>query len=97
MVTRGPVPIGAKRQRVLATDCCLACEDVSFSYECHRRHICRQSRANPIQEWLQTKRPAEEVLIIGATLGAANEIARGLALPSLKKRRSIAVHAAAAA
>jgi ATP-dependent helicase/nuclease subunit B len=29
-------------------------------------------------EWLETKRPAEEVLIVGATLGAANEITRSL-------------------
>jgi hypothetical protein len=34
----------------------------------HERILCGQ-------EWLQTKRPAEKVLIIGATLGAANEIA----------------------
>jgi hypothetical protein len=37
----------------------------------HERILCGQ-------EWLKTKRPAEEVLIIGATLGAANEIARNL-------------------
>ncbi len=31
------------------------------------------------REWLNARRPAEETLIIGATLGAANELARGLA------------------
>ena len=31
-------------------------------------------------DWLRARAPAEEVLIIGATLGAANEIARSLAL-----------------
>jgi hypothetical protein len=30
------------------------------------------------QEWLETKNPAEEVLIIGSTLAAANEITRNL-------------------
>jgi ATP-dependent helicase/nuclease subunit B len=30
------------------------------------------------QEWLKTKTPAEEVLIIGSTLAGANEIARSL-------------------
>jgi hypothetical protein len=30
------------------------------------------------QEWLKTKGPAEEVLIIGSTLAATNEIARSL-------------------
>ena len=30
------------------------------------------------QEWLKTKGPAEEVLIIGSTLAAANEITRSL-------------------
>jgi hypothetical protein len=34
----------------------------------HDRIVCGQ-------EWLKTIRPAEEVLIIGATLGAANEVA----------------------
>jgi hypothetical protein len=29
------------------------------------------------REWLNARRPAEEVLIIGASLGAANELARG--------------------
>ena len=37
----------------------------------HERLLCAQ-------EWLKTKRLAEEVVIIGATLGAANEIARNL-------------------
>ena len=31
------------------------------------------------REWLEARAPAEEVLIIGATLGAANEVARSLA------------------
>ena len=31
------------------------------------------------REWLETRAPAEQVLIIGATLGAANEVARSLA------------------
>ncbi len=31
------------------------------------------------RKWLDAKRPAEEVLIVGATLGAANELARSLA------------------
>ena len=31
------------------------------------------------QNWLKARAPAEEILIIGATLGAANEIARKLA------------------
>jgi ATP-dependent helicase/nuclease subunit B len=30
-------------------------------------------------DWLKARAPAEEVLIIGATLGAANEIARSIA------------------
>ena len=30
--------------------------------------------------WLYAKRPAEEILIVGATLGAANEVARSLAI-----------------
>jgi hypothetical protein len=41
------------------------------------------------QEWLKTKRPAEEVLIIGATLGAANEITRNLVR---EKRASFGYH-----
>ena len=31
------------------------------------------------REWLEARAPAEQVLIIGATLGAANEVARSLA------------------
>src|SRR6516225_4908891 len=31
------------------------------------------------QDWLKARRPVEELLIIGSTLGAANEIARSLA------------------
>jgi hypothetical protein len=31
------------------------------------------------RDWLKAHGPGEEVLIIGATLGAANEIARNLA------------------
>jgi hypothetical protein len=31
------------------------------------------------RDWLHARRPAEEVLIIGATLGAANELTLGLA------------------
>ncbi len=38
----------------------------------HRRIACAR-------DWLKTRSPAEEVLIIGATLGAANELARSLA------------------
>ena len=38
----------------------------------HRRIACGR-------EWLEARAPAEEVLIIGATLGAANEVARSLA------------------
>jgi ATP-dependent helicase/nuclease subunit B len=38
----------------------------------HRRIACGR-------DWLKTRSPAEEVLIIGATLGAANEVARSLA------------------
>jgi ATP-dependent helicase/nuclease subunit B len=38
----------------------------------HRRNACGR-------EWLDAKWPAEEVMIIGATLGAANELARSVA------------------
>ena len=38
----------------------------------HRRIACAR-------DWLKARSPAEEVLIIGATLGAANEVARSLA------------------
>ena len=31
------------------------------------------------RDWLEARAPAEEVLIIGATLGAANEVARSVA------------------
>ena len=31
------------------------------------------------REWLHQSRPADEILIVGATLGAANELAGGLA------------------
>src|SRR5271167_1246821 len=31
------------------------------------------------REWVEARAPAEQVLIIGATLGAANEVARSLA------------------
>jgi hypothetical protein len=31
------------------------------------------------RDWLKARAPAEEILIIGATLGAANELARSLA------------------
>src|SRR6516165_12181595 len=41
------------------------------------------------QDWLKSRGPAEEVLIIGATLGAANEIARALAQA---KRASFGYH-----
>jgi len=41
------------------------------------------------QDWLDAKRPAEEVLIIGATLGAANELSRNLAKA---KRASFGYH-----
>ena len=48
----------------------------------HRRSACGR-------EWLDAKRPAEEVLIIGATLSAANELARSLAQ---EKRASFGYH-----
>jgi hypothetical protein len=41
------------------------------------------------QEWLDAKRPAEEILIIGATLASANELARSLAQT---KRASFGYH-----
>ena len=41
------------------------------------------------RDWLNARRPAEEVLIIGATLGAANELARSLAQD---KRASFGYH-----
>ncbi len=41
------------------------------------------------RDWLDARRPAEEVLIIGATLGAANELARSLAQA---KRASFGYH-----
>ena len=41
------------------------------------------------REWLDAKQSAEEVLIIGATLGAANELARSLAQA---KRASFGYH-----
>ena len=40
-------------------------------------------------EWLHARRPAEEVLIIGPTLGAANELTHGLAQ---EKRASFGYH-----
>jgi ATP-dependent helicase/nuclease subunit B len=43
----------------------------SSSSTYHRIARCR--------EWLEARAPAEQVLIIGATLGAANEVARSLA------------------
>ena len=41
------------------------------------------------RDWLNARRPAEEVLIIGATLGAGNELTRGLAQ---EKRASFGYH-----
>ena len=41
------------------------------------------------RDWLYARRPAEEVLIIGATLGAGNELTRGLAQ---EKRASFGYH-----
>src|SRR6516162_504106 len=41
------------------------------------------------RDWLSARAPAEEILIIGATLGAANEIARALAQA---KRASFGYH-----
>jgi ATP-dependent helicase/nuclease subunit B len=35
-------------------------------------------RITRAREWLAGKRPAEEVLIVGASLGAANDLARSL-------------------
>src|SRR5215467_15374154 len=40
-------------------------------------------------DWLHARQPAEEVLIIGPTLGAANELTRGLAQ---EKRASFGYH-----
>jgi hypothetical protein len=37
------------------------------------------SRIDRARAWLETRADAEEVLILGASLGAANELARGLA------------------
>ena len=45
---------------------------VVASVASHQRIACGE-------DWLKARGPAEEVLIIGATLGAANEIARSLA------------------
>src|SRR6516164_8032559 len=41
------------------------------------------------RDWLHARRPAEEVLIIGPTLGAANELTRDLAQ---QKRASFGYH-----
>jgi hypothetical protein len=41
------------------------------------------------RDWLNARAPTEEILIIGATLGAANEIARALAQA---KRASFGCH-----
>src|SRR6516225_3464054 len=41
------------------------------------------------RDWLNARRPAEEVLIIGATLGAANELTHGLVQD---KRASFGYH-----
>jgi ATP-dependent helicase/nuclease subunit B len=41
------------------------------------------------RDWLKARAPAEEILIIGATLGAANELARSLAQ---EKRASFGYH-----
>src|SRR5215471_2642438 len=41
------------------------------------------------RDWLHARQPAEEVLIIGPTLGAANELTRGLAQ---EKRASFGYH-----
>src|SRR5215471_11981173 len=41
------------------------------------------------RDWLHARQPAEEVLIIGATLGAANELARSIAQ---EKRASFGYH-----
>jgi hypothetical protein len=41
------------------------------------------------RDWLHARQPAEEVLIIGATLGAANELTRDLAQ---EKRASFSYH-----
>jgi hypothetical protein len=48
-----------------------------------RRRIARA------RDWLNARRPAEEVLIIGASLGAANELTRGVAQD---KRASFGYH-----
>ena len=41
------------------------------------------------RDWLKERAPTEEILIIGATLGAANELARSLAQD---KRASFGYH-----
>ena len=46
-------------------------------------------RITHARDWLKASAPAEEVLIIGATLGAANELARNLAQD---KRASFGYH-----
>jgi hypothetical protein len=38
-----------------------------------------QCRIGRGREWLEARTPAEQVLIVGATLGAANEFARSVA------------------
>src|SRR6516225_1433935 len=55
---------------------------VVASVDSNRRIACGR-------DWLKSRGPAEEVLIIGATLGAANEIARALAQA---KRASFGYH-----
>ncbi len=53
-------------------------EAFSNERECH--HLCRESSPNPSRaSWLEGRAAAEEVLIVGTTLDAANELARGVA------------------
>ena len=49
----------------------------------------RRHRIARARDWLHARQPAEEVLIIGATLRAANELTRDLAQ---EKRASFGYH-----
>jgi hypothetical protein len=50
----------------------------------YRHQILRRSVARS-QGWLNARLPAEEILVVGATLDAANELARSLA----RKKRAL--------